>query len=171
MAVETVRIEGLAGVIDTLKRLPPEIVSKAGGPVKASLKKAADILRDEAKLNVRKIIDDPNIDGQPSESTGLLLLSIQAKRGRVIGQKGEAQVVSIKRGQNYPASKQGKKGGLTATKVGRLLEYGSEKMQAKPWLRPAFEAKKQEALNTFVREITTRATAIIKRLDRAASRK
>ncbi|MDQ3288648.1 MAG: hypothetical protein M3Q42_10400 [Pseudomonadota bacterium] len=171
MARETIRIEGLAGVLDTLKRLPPEIVSKAGGPVKLALMKAAEVLRDEAKLNVRRIIDEPNKDEEPRESTGLLLLSIQAKRGRVIGQKGEAQVVSIKRGQKYPDGRQPKKGDLTATQVGRLLEYGSEKMQAKPWLRPAFEAKKQEAVETFTREITKRATATIKRLERAASRK
>lgn len=168
----TVRVDGLAGVLDTLKRLPPEIVSKAGGPVKLSLKEAAEMLRDEAKGNVRRIIDTPNIDREASDSTGLLLLSIQAKRSRVArGKNGEAYVVGIRRKQLYPASRQGQKGGITAVQVGRLLEYGTEYMVAKPWLRAAFDAKGGAALNLFVKRLTERTQKVIKKLEREARKK
>lgn len=171
MASQTVRVEGLRGVLDTLKALPPEIVSKAGGPVKLALKRAAELIRDEAKSNVRRIIDTPNVGGG-NDSTGLLLLSLQAKRGRMRrGVNGESFVVSIKRGQKYPDFRQSKKGDLTATQIGRQLEYGTERREPMPWLRPAFDSKKQEAVDTFVREVTTRAQRIIDKLSREADRK
>jgi len=169
MARERFRIEGLAGVLDTLKRLPPEIVSKAGGPVKLALKRGAELLVSEAKINVRKIIDEPNKDGVGSDSTGLLLLSIRAKRSKPSrGQRGEAYIVGIKPAQRYPSNRGAN---LTAVQIGRQLEYGTEKRRAMPWLRPAFDAKKQAATDAFVAEITKRADAIIRKLDRQASRK
>lgn len=171
MAVETVEVQGLAGVLDALRRLPPEIVSKAGGPVKMSLKRAAELLRDEAKANVRRIIDTPN-EGGDDLSTGLLLLSIQAKRSRMRGgERGEAFVVAIKRGQRYPQNRQGQKGGITAVQVGRLLEYGTERRQPMPWLRPAFDAKKGAAVQTFVAELTARTQKVIDRVEREARAK
>lgn len=161
MATESFRIEGLAGVLDALKRLPPEIVSKAGGPVKHALKVGAEVLRAEAALNVRKIIDQPNKSGG-DESTGLLLLSIQSKRSRPsMNQRGEAFLVAIRRNQRYPV-KFGKN--LTAAQIGRLLEYGTENRRPMPWLRPAFDAKKQAATDAFVAAIRARTQAVIDRI-------
>lgn len=167
MARETVRVEGLNGVLDALRSLPGEIVSKNGGPVKLALKRAADVLLAEAKANVRRIIDTPNVGGQ-NDSTGLLLLSLQSKRSKVLKQNGEAYVVSIKRDQKYPDFKQDKAGKLTATQIGRQLEYGTEKRQPMPWLRPAFDAKKGEALRVFVDEMQKRTAAAIKKAERMA---
>lgn len=168
MATESVRIEGLAGVLDALKRLPAEIVSKSGGPVKNALKVGAEVLRAEAALNVRKIIDEPNKSGG-DESTGLLLLSIQSKRSKPsMGQKGEAFVVSIKRNQRYPP-KFGKK--LSAVQIGRQLEFGTEKRPPMPWLRPAFDAKKEAAIAAFTVNIKERIAAVIAKLDREAAGK
>jgi len=171
MAVETVSVQGLAGVLDALRKLPPEIVSKAGGPVKLALKKAAEVLRDEAKRNVQRIVDTPNKSGK-NESTGLLMKSIQAKRSRMRGgERGEAFVVGIKRGQRYPQGRQGRKGGITAVQVGRLLEYGTERRQPMPWLRPAFDAKKGAAVQTFVAEMRARTQKVIDRVEREARAK
>lgn len=66
MKVE-VNLRGVEGVIATLKSLPPEIVSKRGGPVKLALAKGARLIRDEAKKNLRRAIA---MNGD--ESTGLL---------------------------------------------------------------------------------------------------
>lgn len=168
MEAETFEVQGLAGVLDALQKLPPELVSKAGGPVKLALKRAAELLRDEAKANVQRIIDTPNIDGE-NESTGLLLKSIQAKRGKMKGgERGEAYIVAIKRGQRYPQNRQGKGEATTAVQVGRLLEYGTEKRQPMPWLRPAFDAKRTAAVQTFVTEVTRRTQKVIDKLEREA---
>ncbi len=169
MAIETIRIEGLAGVLDALKRLPPEIVSKAGGPVKLALKKAAEVLRDEARANVQRIIDEPNKDGMPTESIGLLKKSVVAARGKMpTGLKGERYSVRIRKNQKYPESR-GED--LTAVQIGRQLEYGTEKRAPYPWLRPAFDAKKTAAVETFTSEMNRRTTAIIKKIDAEANRK
>lgn len=170
MAREVVRLEGLAGVLDVLKKLPPEMVSKAGGPVKLSLKEGAAVLLAEAKHNVRLIIDTPNKDGE-DKSTGLLLLSLQAKRSKPSrGQKGEAFLVGIRRNQKYPPNRQSKKGDTTAAQVGRQLEYGTEKRPPMPWIRPAFDVKAGEAARVFVEGVNRRTEALVKKLERQARR-
>lgn len=168
MARETVRIQGLQGVLEQLKALPPEIVSKAGGPVKFALRAAANLLRDEAKRNVRRIIDTPNVGGDDN-STGLLLLSIVSGRGKAPpGLKGERFSVRIRAGQRYPSNR-GKD--LTAAQIGRQLEYGTEHREPMPWLRPAFDAKKHEALQVFSTEMRKRTEAAIKKAERLARMK
>lgn len=169
MAVETVKLEGLRGVLDMLKKLPPEMVSKSGGPVKLALKKAANLLRDAAQANVQRIIEEPNVDGEASKSIGLLKKSIVSARGKMPpGLKGERQSVRIRKNQKYPESR-GK--GLTAAQIGRQLEYGTEKREPKPWLRPAFDANKEAATQLFVTEINRRGQALIDKLDREARTK
>lgn len=166
-----VEIRGLTGVLDALKSLPPEIVSKRGGPVRASLRAAANVLRDEAKANVARIIAEPNVDGD-NRSTGLLHKSIQTKRSKLkSGVNGEAFVVGIRRGQKYPDSRQGRKEVVTAVQVGRLLEYGTEKRKPMPWLRPAFDAKGSAALARFSEEMQKRTTAAIKKAEKLAAAK
>lgn len=170
MPIETVHLEGLRGTLDMLKRLPPELVSKNGGPVKLALKKAAEVLRDEARANVQRIIDEPNLDEQATKSTGLLKKSIVAARGKMPpGLKGERYSVRVRKNQRYPASR-GKD--LTAVQIGRQLETGTERREEpKPWLRPAFDAKKQAAVDTFVTEVNRRGQALIDKLDREAKAK
>lgn len=172
MARETIRVEGLSEVLQALRGLPPEIVSKAGGPVKLALKRAADVLLQQAKANVRAIIDTPNASGE-DESTGLLLLSLRAARMKKPAwlRNGEAYAIGVKPGQKYPAAKQSKKGDVNATQVGRLLEYGNENRAPMPWLRPAFDARKGEAIDTFNREVTSRTQKIIKKLENVGARR
>ena len=163
MAREVVRIEGLRGVLDTLKQLPPEIVSKSGGPVRFALRKAANVLRKEAQANVQRIIDAPNADGDPSDSTGLLKKSIIAGRNKLPpGIKGERFVVRVRTNRaSYPDDR-GKN--RTAVQIGRQLEYGTEKRRPMPWMRPAFDAKKHAAVQTFVDEVKKRTQVVIDKI-------
>lgn len=160
MARETVRIEGLEGVMKTLSELPPEVVSKNGGPVRSALAKAARMMRDAAQAKLQAIIDMPNVDGLPSESTGLLKQNIAAKRGRLRSEKGELYSVYIRR-KGYPDSK-GKR--VTTPQVARLLEYGTEKRQPYPFLRPAFEENKMRVLTLFTEELNRKLASIVKKL-------
>src|SRR5690606_194908 len=98
----TMDVKGLDGVLQTLQSLPPEIVSKRGGQVKLALAKAARVIRDQAKANVRAIVAEPNKDGRPSKSTGALEQSIIATRGKMRGGiKGERYLVRIPKGDSY----------------------------------------------------------------------
>jgi HK97 gp10 family phage protein len=166
MAVETVRIEGLAGVLDTLRQLPPEVVSKNGGVVRKALRKAAKVLQVEMQANVQKIVDQPNAHGEPTESIGLLKKSIVIARGKqpVVG-KGERVFVKVKRNVKYPPHLQNPAGNITAAQIGRQLETGTERRDPMPWVRPAFDSKKMEALNMFVTEIKKEITRVIKKLE------
>lgn len=160
--VETVRLEGLKGVLDTLKSLPPELVSKRGGPVRAALRKAAVVIQKQEIGNLQAIIAAPN-KGSADESTGLLAKNIVVSRSRLKGgQNGERYLVRV-RGRKYEG--RGKKP-IVTQQVARLLEYGSERNTPKPFIRPAFEAKKQEATDTFVTEVNKGIQRILKKLQR-----
>lgn len=167
MAIQSVRVEGLAGVLDALKQLPGEIVSKGGGVVKLSLRKAAKIIQAEEQQNLQRIIDEPNIGGQ-DKSTGLLKQNIVVSRGRMPpGVNGERVLVRV-RNKSYPEQKG--KGSTTAANA-RRLEFGTERRRPYPFIRPAFESKKAEALEVFVTDLKARITRIIRKLDRQAKGK
>ena len=153
--------------VDALKALPPEIVSKAGGPVKAALKAAANLLRDEAIRNVVKIVLEPNDSGIPYDGTLTLAKNIVAGRSKPApGVKGERFAVRVRK-VSYPVTEGAKP--ISTPQVGRLLEYGSERLRnPKSWIRLAFDSKKGEALKVFEREMVKRTTAAIKRAERMA---
>lgn len=162
MAVETVRIEGLEGVMKTMRELPPELVSKRGGPVRSALRKASKLMVDEMKGNIQKIIDEPNIGGI-DKSTGLLLKNAITTRNSRMRQKGERYIVRVRR-KKYP--KKGDEKTVTTSQVGALLEAGTEKRQPMPWARPAFDAKKHEVPPLFVAEMRKNLERITKKLAR-----
>lgn len=164
---ETVRVTGLDGVLERLKSLPPELGSKGGGPARAALAKGARLFRDQAIANAPR-------------DTGLLQESIVARRDSRPGMAGasEAYYVGVRRkARRYANTKRNRgkgRAGKTYFVEGTAfywiwLEFGSEKMRARPFLRPAFEARKEEALNVIVDELRRgldRATAKLATLNR-----
>jgi len=162
---DTQTIKGLDDVLDKLKRLPPEIVSKNGGPVKTALRKGAMVIVNEWKAQVQRVIDEPNIGDQPTDSTGLLKSSIGATRDSKPQRHGANERYIVRaRNKKYPNTKGGKT--VTTAQVARLLEYGTEKMQAKPWATPGYMASRQRALNTVVSELNAGIDRVIKKLSR-----
>jgi HK97 gp10 family phage protein len=151
-----VEISGIDGVLDMLKNLPPEVVSKRGGPVKKALRKAAVIIQKEAQKNIRNIVLEPNKDGRPTKSTGSLEKAVTVGRGKYMGGSlGERYMVWLPREKRkYANTKENvrkRRVGKTYTVespqfYGRFLEYGTSKMQKKPWLRPALMSKGDQAI-------------------------
>jgi HK97 gp10 family phage protein len=141
--VTTVTVQGLDGLLDRLKALPKEISGKAGGPVKLALKRGAELIAEESKRTLQASINAPNADGTIAESTGLLKKSIQVKRSTK-PPRGVAEKVSVrvKRGKTPD--------GTSVTAYGKYMEFGTAKQRALPWLRPAFENKKEAALDVVV---------------------
>lgn len=162
MATVTIKLEGLDGVLNTLKSLPPELVSRRGGPVRAALRKAAVVIQKQEIENLQAIIAEPN-KGSADQSTGLLEKNIVVSRSRLAGgQNGERFLVRIRK-KTYEG--QGGKPVVTP-QVARLLEYGTERRTPRPFIRPAFDAKKNEAVNTFVTEVNKGIERIYKKLKR-----
>lgn len=147
------KITGVDEVLTALKSLPPELVSKRGGPVKSALRKAAQVIRKQAIANLDSVIGGISVDGEVY-STGLLKQSVVVTRGKpIIGSKGERYLVRVKR-KTYPRSD--KKRPVTTLKTAHLLEYGASRslrQVARPWLRPAAIAKKDEAIRTATTEL------------------
>lgn len=150
------KIEGAAGIIETLNSLPPEVVSKRGGPVKLALAKGARLLRDEAKKNLRA-----QIARNGDESTGLLEKNVIASRGKApFGGRGERYLVRVKR-KTYPG-RTGKP--VTTLKTANLLEYGSAHQPATPWLRPAFMSKRAQVVDVVIADLRRRIDLVVRKL-------
>lgn len=166
MARESVQITGLDDVVRRLKALGAE-ASKRGGPVRAAVRKGAVVIQKEMQANVRRIVATPNIGGG-DESTGLLEKSIKPLRAKARrdGVKGETFIVTVPKRARYPVDKRTPSGIGVAT-VGKMLEYGTPKRRPMPWARPAFHAKKGEA----VREMTDELLKGIDKLERKVAAK
>jgi len=151
------KLTGVDNILNLLKSLPPEVVSKRGGPVKSALRKGALVIWRQAQMNLYRVTAD--VATGESERTGLLLKSLIVSRGKApTTGKGERYLVRVKR-NNY--KRRGKT--VTTLKTAHLLEYGSSKQPAEPWLVPAFKAKASEAINTATAEL-------VKGLDRAVKK-
>lgn len=155
-----VQMTGLDGVLETLKSLPPELVSKRGGPVKTALRKGALVIFKQAKANLERSVSNATEDGK-RYSTGLLLENLVVTRGKPpLSGKGERYLVRVRR-KSYP--RKGKKA-FTTLATANLLEYGSSKQTAEPWLRPAFNARASESIATIERELLKAIDRVTKKL-------
>jgi len=157
-----IRLSGLDGVLDSLKHLPADIVSKNGGPVKLALAKGARLIRDQARINLNAAIQHEHGD-----STGLLEQNVIASRGKALLKgNGERYLVRVRR-KAYDGEKIGKreKAGkrVTTQKTAHLLEYGSSRQLPRPWLRPAFAAQAENAIRTIETDLARRIKLLIKK--------
>jgi len=161
---EEVKVEGLDGVIKTLQGLPPELVSRRGGVIRQALRKGAVVMQKQVIANLQAIVAAPNVGGE-DRSTGFLEKNIAVTRGKPpAGQNGERYLLRV-RNKAYP-KKSPKAKTVTTAQVARLLEYGTERRQPYPFIRPAFELKKQESLDTIVAESIKGTERALKKLQR-----
>lgn len=151
-----VKLTGVDGVLATLRSLPPEVVSKRGGPVKLALAKGARVIRDQARLNMQKSIETNGAD-----TTGTTVKSVIASRGKAPSSgRGERYLVRVKKKTFTNA-----KGRKTSTLMtANLLEYGSAHQPATPWLRPAFVAKAEQAIQVTTDDLAKRVQKIVAKL-------
>jgi HK97 gp10 family phage protein len=162
MKVE-MKLSGIDGVIDTLHSLPPEVVSKRGGPALAALRKGARVILAAEKANLQAVTANQTSD-EDRESTGLLAANVIASRGKAPSDgKGERMLVRVRR-KTYARGGSGKP--VTTLQTAQLLEYGSSQQPAEPWIRPAFQSKAGEAIATIERETVAGIDRIVQRLAR-----
>ena len=137
--VETVHIEGLKELDQALKQLPDRL---ARNGLRASVYAGAKVVRDEAKRRAPKAVKALGTDQPPP---GTLKRSVIMKQIRELsGQDRQTFFVTVRHGKKY--RKQGKKGNLSQDAwYWRFIEFGTRKMAAMPFLRPALEAKRHEA--------------------------
>lgn len=165
MKVE-MKLTGLDGVLETLKSLPPEIVSKRGGPARLALRKGIGVILKQAKANFRQAVEQPGKTGI-TDATGFTEKQIVVRRkvppGRV---NGEYAVITV-RPLPHPNGKKYKRGIIKANDIAFIMEFGSSFQPATPWLMPAFNAKAEEAIHTVERELLAGIDRIVKKLARS----
>lgn len=127
-------IDGLDDVIKKLQNLPDNLEKKV---LRAAVRQGANVIRDKAREHVR-------------EDTGNLKKSII-----VSGVKGKPGTVAFR---IKPVTR--KKG--KAVFYGYFLEYGTSKMAAKPFMRPAYDKAGDDVLDKVVNTIKSKLDEAIK---------
>ncbi len=151
------QLRGVDGVLKTLNSLPAEVVSKRGGPVKASLAKGARFLRDRYKEKLHAAIQG----GKTTRSTGGLEERVIASRGKKPhGTKGERYLVRIKKRDYINAD------GVRTNPlmVANLLERGSSHQPATPFARPTALQHGEEAIRIVTEDLKQRVDKVVAKL-------
>jgi len=179
------QIQGLNGVLKTLQELPPEVVSKNGGVVRGAARKGAMVLQKQARANFKAAVAMPGKTGV-TKTTGFTEKNIVTIRKKTIGNvNGERFIVGVRyeahpsgtmleKSRSYAIRSNSKKRRATTRKtktknikandIAFMMEYGTSKQEATPWLRPAFEAKKQEAMNVAISDLKSRIDKVVAKL-------
>lgn len=151
---------GIDQALELLRKLPPEVVSKRGGPVKLSLKKGANVLRKSAAGKLELRLQNADDEGK-RHSIGLLLKNLIVSRGKPPRDgNGERYLVRVKR-EAYPDRTTAAR--TTTTENGARLEYGTEKQPAEPWIRPAFAESAPEAIRVVQVDLVARIEKIARK--------
>ena len=140
------RVEGLKEMVELLKTLPSEIVSRRGGPVRRALRRAAYVILRQEEINLQKVIDETAARQGNTESIGLLKKSLVVTRGKPpFDGKGERYLVRVKPNR-YPRATPET---VSTLKSAQLLEYGRVHQPPRPWIRAAYLQKQDEARRVF----------------------
>lgn len=135
MNVTVDEVHGLSELDAFLRTLPDELQRKM---LYSALMTGAKPIMDQAKRNVQSRF------GGSVDYTGRLERGITRGRVRKTGLAARVNV-SLKGGRNNPDN----------PFYGRFLEFGTSKMEPKPWLRPAGEMRRTEAGREFNRALQT----------------
>lgn len=141
---ETVVMHGVDALSEKLKALKYETRYKGG---RFALRKAAQLVRDAARAGARRF-DDADTGRKISENVA------ERWNGRLYKATGDLGFrVGVMQGAILP--KPGEKpseGDGGPTPHWRLKEFGTEKMAADPFMRPALANNIQQATDVFIRE-------------------
>jgi len=148
--VETVRIEGLAQLDRALKELPQRIANRG---LRASVYAGAKVIRDEARSRAPKAAQSL---GPKQPPPGTLKRSVIMKQiPELSSLTRQTFFVTVRHGKKY--RNQGKRGNLSQDAwYWRFLEFGTRKMVARPFLRPALESRRREAVDAIKQRLSER---------------
>lgn len=141
MTAVSIKIDGLKELQRALELLPKEI---QGRPLKSAVSAGAKVILDEA------------INKAPVGETGNLRKALYRYRSRSQSTVGkETYLVGVRKGKGiYGNTRLNRRLGRVGKKYTtqgeayywRFVEFGTSKMSAKPFLRPAFESQKERAV-------------------------
>lgn len=154
------KIEGLEALQSKLKTLSDDMQLKGG---RFALRKAAQVLRDRARKNAA------NVDN-PATTENIEKNIVERWNGRVFRQSGDIgfRVGVLGGAKGYAAAPGEVKGAGSGNPGGdtyywRFLEFGTAKMAAQPFMRPAADQASGEAVDEFVRQYDKAADRALQR--------
>lgn len=142
---------GTEKLIKTIKAVNHDVVFKSG---RFALRKAANLVAASLKVGAAKL-DDPETARSIADNVAVRFASKSSKNGNIVfrvGVRGGAVL-----------SKGGAKTSGSPTPHWRLLEFGTEKMAARPFFRQALEGNINQATAEFISQFQ-------KSLDRAVKK-
>ena len=139
------RIDGLEEIVKNMEKIADEL---KGDPLRASLRKGIAPILDQARANA------PHETGRLKEAINMRALPLQdIPSGFTDGQ--EVFVASSrKKDKDDPGN----------AWYWHFVEFGTEKMRKQPFLAPAFDSKRQEAMDEFVKEMRKQLEKNAKRI-------
>lgn len=158
--VETVRIEGLAELDRALRELPQRIANRG---LRTSVYAGAKVIRDEAR---ERAPEAAQALGPRQQPPGTLKRSVIMKHIRELSGGGrQTFYVLVRHGKKY--RNQGKRGKLSQDAwYWHFVEFGTRKMSARPFMRPALEARRREAVDAIKERLAQRIEIEAKALNR-----
>lgn len=150
-------LQGAEELNQLLKGLTFDLKRKGG---RFALRKAANIVRDKAKQNAGRL-DDP--------ATGQSIANNVAVRwsGRTFKRTGN---LMFRVGVLYGAKLSGEGDKSSPpTPHWRLLEFGTEKMPAQPFMRPALSDNQQAVAAEFIRQYRKKIDRTLKKAQQKAA--
>lgn len=153
----TIKIHGAFEIARALNALPGKLTDKK--LLEKAMRSGAVLVRDEARNRV-PVLKEPH----PNRISGTLRRAIQVSRGRP--EKGARAVILVRirpltKGQirKFVKSRLGKARNVTGGDnpydpfYWRFVEFGTSKMAARPFMRPAFESKKVAAVHKSIEQL------------------
>lgn len=140
-------IKGLDGVLTKLRTLSPKLQKKG---LVAAVRKGANIVRDDAR-NRAKAFDDPST---PKPIWREIVTRVNGRRGRQEG--GVVMQVGVRGGARSDRSTRSSNASNDSGSnvfYWRFLEFGTSKMAAQPFMRPALESNTEKATDAIVTEL------------------
>ena len=158
MADISLDISGVRELRKALKDLPANMQKRI---FKVSVDSGLRVLRKAARTNARAVKD-----------TGALAKSIDIK-SKVYPSGFTYGAVGPDRSKSYPAPahRKTKSGTIRPANYAHLVEDGTSRTAAKPFLRPAFESSGETAMSAMAAGISKGLDREVKKLERKAAKK
>jgi len=151
-------LEGLDSLLGKLEAVQYDVKRKGG---RSALRKAAKLVADKAKAGALRM-DDPGTGRSIADNIGLRWNGRLFKRTGDLGFRVGVQYGAVIKGDPDTSSN-------SPTPHWRLLEFGTEKMAARPFMRPALASNIDAATNEFVTQYEKAIDRAIKRAAKKAA--